>query len=81
MADKDGDGHVRVLTHVGQRAASSPVQLAAGQRAIRVARRDVPVSPADEIHGDRAATDRLETVDYLQDRVAASQTQIIRQPT
>lgn len=78
---EDGNVYVQLLTHVGQSAGGHPVQLASGQRTIRVAGSDVSVSPADEIHGDRSTTDRLETVDYLQHRVAKTYTQIIRQPT
>ena len=63
--NQDGVGYEQVLTHVGQSAARSPVQLAAGQSGIRIARGDVSISPADEFHGDRAVTDGLETVDYL----------------
>ncbi len=71
----------KFLTHVGQSAASSPVELAGGQGTIRVTGGHVSISPADEFHGDRAAADRLETVDYFQDGESSSQAQIIRQPT
>lgn len=78
--NKDSKCLTALLTHVGQSAAGLPIQLAAGQAAIRVAGSDVSFPPFDEIHGDGTAADRLETFHHLQDRVAATQTQIVGQP-
>lgn len=61
------------LTHVGQITAGLPIQLAAGQTAIRVAGCDIAVPPSDEIHRHRPLADRLETLDNFHDRVAPAE--------